>query len=117
MQFGESRRMLGGTVTPDQITLVQNSFKQVAPIRDEVSEQFYARLFELDPSLRRLFADDLTRQRHSLMLSLSVLIGSLRYIDGLAPSIQALARRHVAYGARPEDFGTVGAALLWTLSQ
>jgi len=104
-------------MTPDQITLVQNSFRQVAPIRDEVSAQFYARLFELDPSLRRLFPDDLTKQRHDLMVMLSVVIGSLRYIDGLVPSIQALARRHIAYGARPEHFQTVGAALLGTLSQ
>jgi len=104
-------------VTDDQIELVQLSFRQVMRSRETASMLFYDRLFELDPSLRRLFPDDLARQRHDLMVTLSVLIGNLRFIDGLVPSIQALARRHIAYGARPEHFPIVGAALLWTLSQ
>jgi len=104
-------------VTDDQIELVQLSFRQIMRRREAVAEQFYNRLFELDPSLRPLFRGDMTRQRHDLMVTLSVLIGSLRSIDGLVPSIQALARRHVAFGARPEHFQTVGAALVWALSQ
>ena len=104
-------------MTDDQIELVQLSFRQVMRSRETASMLFYDRLFELDPSLRRLFPDDLARQRHDLMVTLSVLIGNLRFIDGLVPSIQALARRHIAYGARPEHFPIVGAALLWTLSQ
>jgi hemoglobin-like flavoprotein len=111
------RRMLGRTVTPEQITLVQNTFRQIAPISDEAAELFYNRLFELDPSLRPLFPTDLSEQRRKLMQTLSVAVGSLRYIDGLVPTIEALARRHATYGVRPEHFDTVGAALLWTLSQ
>src|SRR5436190_2153695 len=87
------------SVTEDQIERVQLSFRQVMRTRDTTAESFYNRLFELDPSLRKLFPDNLARQRHDLMVTLSVLIGSLRYIDGLVPSIQALARRHIAYGA------------------
>jgi hemoglobin-like flavoprotein len=28
-----------------------------------------------------------------------------------------LGKRHVAYGVKPEDYDSVGAALLWTLEQ
>ncbi len=48
---------------------------------------------------------------------MSVVIGSLRYLDGIAPSIHALGRRHAAYGVKPQHFDTVGSALLWTLAQ
>jgi len=104
-------------VTPNQITLVQDSFQLVAPIADTASELFYTRLFELDPSVRPLFPTDIADQRRKLMQTLSVVIGSLRYLDGIAPSIHALGRRHAAYGVKPEHFDTVGSALLWTLAQ
>ncbi len=104
-------------MTPNQITLVQDSFQLVAPIADTASELFYTRLFELDPSVRPLFPTDIADQRRKLMQTLSVVIGSLRYLDGIAPSIHALGRRHAAYGVKPEHFDTVGSALLWTLAQ
>jgi len=104
-------------VTPNQITLVQDSFQLVAPIADTASELFYTRLFELDPSVRPLFPTDIADQRRKLMQTLSVVIGSLRYLDGIAPSIHALGRRHAAYGVKPEHFDTIGSALLWTLAQ
>jgi len=33
------------------------------------------------------------------------------------PAASALAKRHVAYGAKPEDYPVVGSALLWTLER
>ncbi|HWG04697.1 MAG TPA: globin domain-containing protein, partial [Beijerinckiaceae bacterium] len=38
-------------------------------------------------------------------------------IETIVPAAQALARRHVAYGVRPEHYAPVGAALVWTLEQ
>ncbi len=105
----------GATMTPDQIALVQNSFRQLWPIRETASSLFYARLFELDPALRQLFPADLSEQRSKLMQMLSVVIGALPFIDGLTPTIENLGRRHARYGVRAEHFDTVGEALLWTL--
>jgi hypothetical protein len=42
-------------MTPDQIRLVQESFRSVVPICDEAARIFYDRLFALDPALRPLF--------------------------------------------------------------
>ena len=33
------------------------------------------------------------------------------------PAASALAKRHVSYGAKPEHYPVVGAALLWTLEK
>ncbi len=54
-------------MTPNQAALVQESFRKVAPIADIAASVFYARLFELDPSLRALFKGDMKRQGTMLM--------------------------------------------------
>ena len=46
-----------------EISLVKSSFKKVAPIADQAAAIFYARLFELDPSLRALFHGDMADHR------------------------------------------------------
>ena len=104
-------------MTPEQMVLVQKSFRLVEPIADTAAELFYKRLFELDPSLRVLFPEDLRAQRRNLMQMLTIAVRGLRRLDAIVPAIQALGRRHAGYGVRPEHFDTVGAALLWTLAQ
>ena len=44
-------------------------------------------------------------------------VASLDRIESIVPEVKALGVRHVGYGVTPNDFPTVGAALLWTLEQ
>jgi hemoglobin-like flavoprotein len=104
-------------VTPDQKILVKESFGLVAPMADAAAELFYNRLFELDPSLRWLFHGDLREQGRKLMQMLGVAVHGLDRLEAIMPAVRALGRRHAGYGVRPEDFDTVGAALLWTLGK
>ena len=39
-------------MTPDQVTLVQQSYAKVAPISEQAAVLFYARLFEVAPSVK-----------------------------------------------------------------
>ena len=50
-----------------QTNLVQTSFAQVAPVAKTTATLIYDRLFELNPSLRGLFKEDLREQRMELM--------------------------------------------------
>jgi nitric oxide dioxygenase len=104
-------------VTPEQKTLVQQSFAQIVPIADTAAELFYGRLFELDPSLRLLFRGDMREQRRKLMQMIGIAVGGLDRLETIVPAVQALGRRHVGYGVTEAHFATVGAALLWTLEQ
>jgi hemoglobin-like flavoprotein len=104
-------------ISEQQITLVQSSFKDIAPIADVAAELFYARLFELDPTLRPMFRGDMKEQGRKLMQMLSVAVNGLNSLDKIVPAIQDLGKRHVGYGVREKDYQTVGAALLWTLEQ
>jgi hemoglobin-like flavoprotein len=104
-------------MTPRQIELVRSSFAVVEPIADAAATIFYCRLFDLDPSVRALFATDMTAQRRMLMQTLTMVIRSLDRLEKVVPAVEALGRRHTGYGVRPGDFETVGTALLDTLEE
>jgi methyl-accepting chemotaxis protein len=104
-------------LTPIQISLVQHSFSQVAPIAEAAAEMFYRRLFELDPTLSRLFKGDMKQQGQKLMQMIGAAVRGLDDLARLVPVVQQLGVRHNGYGVRPEHYDTVGAALLWTLQQ
>ncbi|HET9520442.1 MAG TPA: globin family protein [Candidatus Limnocylindrales bacterium] len=104
-------------MTPRQQQLIQTSFGQVAPIADQAAIIFYDRLFELDPSIRPMFAHtDMPAQRRNLMQTLTVVVKSIDRLETIVPAVEALGRRHAGYGVQPSHFATVGAALLDTLS-
>jgi hemoglobin-like flavoprotein len=104
-------------MTPQQVAQVQASFAQVAPIADQAAALFYGRLFEIAPEVRSLFRGDMDVQGRKLTTAIATVVDSLGEIDVVAPAISDLAKRHVAYGVRPEHYERVGAALLWTLEQ
>lgn len=104
-------------MTAHEITLVQSSFRAVAPIADQAAALFYARLFELDPALRALFRGDMQEQGRKLMSVLGLAVGSLEKLDQLLPAVRQLGVRHAGYGVDDGHYATVGAALLWTLEK
>jgi nitric oxide dioxygenase len=104
-------------MTPDQVSLVQDSFAKVAPISEQAAVIFYDRLFEVAPGVRSMFPADLTQQRKKLMATLAVVVNGLGDLQSVLPAASALAKRHVSYGAKPEHYPVVGSALLWTLEK
>jgi hemoglobin-like flavoprotein len=104
-------------MTPEQKTLVQSTFAQIAPNPDAVAALFYTRLFEIDPGLQPLFTSDMTEQGRKLMQMLTVAVRGLDRLDQLVPAVQQLGARHVQYGVQEAHYDTVAAALLWTLEK
>ena len=104
-------------MTPEQKTLVQDTFALVVPIAEDAAALFYDRLFQLDPGLRGLFHTDMRDQGRKLMQMLAIAVNSLDDLQKLVPALHALGRRHVAYGVTARSFEVVGEALLWTLEQ
>lgn len=104
-------------MSPHQITLVQQSYAKVVPIAAVAAELFYKRLFEIDPSAIPLFRGDMQQQGQRLMQMIGIAVKGLDRLDEIVGAVQALGRRHAGYGVVPAHYGTVGAALLWTLGQ
>jgi nitric oxide dioxygenase len=93
-------------MTPDQVTLVQQSFAKVAPISDQAAVIFYDRLFEIAPQVKAMFPSPL-----------AVVVNGLSNLESILPAASALATRHVSYGAKADHYPVVGSALLWTLEK
>lgn len=104
-------------MTPQQIELVQKSWEQVVPIAKDAAALFYNRLFELDPSLRKIFGDDIEEQGKKLMTVLTTVVRGLKKLEALEATVWRLGRRHAIYQVKEQDYGTVATALLWTLEQ
>ena len=104
-------------MTPQQIELVQASFKKVVPIAGTAADLFYDRLFEIAPAVRPMFPADLAEQKKKLIGMLATAVNSLHKLDTIVPAVQDLGRRHKGYGVTAEHYTPVGAALLWTLEQ
>jgi hemoglobin-like flavoprotein len=104
-------------MTEDQIALIQTSWAQVVPISDIAARLFYDRLFQVAPQVRPLFKGDMDEQRRMLMTMIGLVVKGLPKLAAIVPKIEALGRRHAAYGATPEHYAVVGDALLWTLRQ
>ena len=102
-------------MTPDQIALIKGTFDKVDA--NAAATAFYARLFEIAPGVRSLFASDLTAQGQKLMATLAVVVNGLDEIEAILPAVRELGARHADYGAEPAHYEAVGAALLWTLEQ
>jgi len=104
-------------MTPEQKTLVKESFEKVLPIADVAAELFYGRLFELDPSLRQLLHGDMKEQGRKLMTMIRVAVANLDRLDDIVPAVEALGERHARYGVEDSQYATVGEALIWTLQK
>ena len=104
-------------MTPNQVTLVQSSFKSVVPIATKAADLFYDRLFEIAPEVRQLFPADLSGQKIKLIGMLATVVSNLHRLDVILPTVRELGMRHRGYGVTPDHYEPVGASLLWALEQ
>ena len=103
-------------MTPQQIAIVQSTWEQIYPNANVAATMFYTRLFELDPTLRRLFPGDLRAQYRKLVAAIGLAVRSLGNPDRLGPVLDELGRRHAGYGVKDPHYSTVGVALVDTLA-
>lgn len=104
-------------MTPQQVALVQTSFKKVVPIAGTAADLFYNRLFEIAPETRSMFPADLKEQKGKLMAMLGTAVSNLHQLETILPAVKALGERHKGYGVTAAHYAPVGAALLWTLEK
>lgn len=104
-------------MNPHQIELVQSTWSKVLPISEKAADLFYNRLFEIDPSTKSLFTGDMKEQGRKLMQMIDIAVEGLPKLDTIVPELQSLGKRHAKLGVENDHYGSVGAALLWTLEQ
>jgi hemoglobin-like flavoprotein len=107
----------GLMMTRDQRQLVIDTLDRLHGEVGPLSLLLYGKLFELDPSTRRLFHNDLTAQGSKLMDTLDAVAASLDRFDSMRPRLAKLGRLHASYGVLPRHYDTVINALLWAFGQ
>ncbi|WP_017327717.1 globin family protein [Synechococcus sp. PCC 7336] len=100
------------------VELLESSFAKIKPSGPQFAASFYTNLFESAPAAKPLFAHvDPESQQKKLLASLVLVVENLRNGDVLGSTLRGLGARHVQYGALPEHYPLVGAALLQTFEQ
>ena len=106
-----------GSISKDDIDLVQHSFMRIEPLSMVVGRTFYERLFETNPEIKPLFKGDLESQGEQLMDMIGTAVAGLDDLEKLIPILQELGARHRKYGVEVSHYGAVAEALIWTLEQ
>jgi hemoglobin-like flavoprotein len=104
-------------MTPQQVTLVQDSFRKIMPIAGTAADLFYDHLFEIAPAVRSLFPDNLVAQKKKFIVMLATAVNNLDQIGKVIPAVEELGRRHASYGVVDKYYGSMGTALIWALEQ
>ena len=104
-------------MTPQQIDLVQSSFKKVVPIAGTAADLFYDRLFEIAPEVRSMFPQDLSEQKKKLMAHARHRRRQPAQARDDPSGGEGPRQRHKGYGVTAAHYAPVGAALLWTLEK
>jgi hypothetical protein len=66
----------------------------VEPIADTAADIFYGKMFSTEPSYRKLFPEDMAKQKKALMEMLAMAVEGITNLDELVPKVQDLGRRH-----------------------
>jgi hemoglobin-like flavoprotein len=105
------------TMTATQRRLLRDSFELLRQDARPFTLLFYGKLFEMDPSARRLFHNDIALQGRKLIDTLAAVVGSLDDFQPMRSNLAELGRKHAGYGVRPEQYEILTSALLWSMGQ
>jgi hemoglobin-like flavoprotein len=104
-------------MTPDDIRMVQESWRKVEPVKEIAAALFYTRLFELDPPLREVCGDDLRDSYRRFIQVVGATVHGLARVDMLLPAVREFGIRHPLPGEIEQHHANVASALLWMLDK
>ncbi|KAA6185472.1 hemin receptor [Thiohalocapsa marina] len=104
-------------MTPEETTLVRDSWNRLVSTPEQAAGLLYNRLFQLYPELQPLFKGEMDEQGLKLMRMIGRAVQALDDLEPLDRVIKMMGARHCGYGVRDEDYEKVGEALFWALQQ
>lgn len=104
-------------MTQSEKQMIRDSYEQIRTYQESVFMLFYGRMFQLDPSIKPMFKNDMREQSKKLVDTLDILVGSLDGLEKLLPAVRELGRSHAGYGVKPHHYETLASAMLWAFGQ
>jgi hemoglobin-like flavoprotein len=106
------------TMIAERRRLVIESWKLLAPNAEQAGAAIYRRLFEIDPTLRPLFAGTLMDgQVQKVVTMMDLIVQWLDVPERLVPVLKQLGERHAKYGVQDEHYGKMNTAILGALEE
>lgn len=102
-------------MTDRNILIIKTSWSYILSQPENPGHVFYDKLFEIAPCLKSMFKSDMEQQMVKLKDMITFMVTHLQDMSKIRSEIDALARRHAHYGAKPEHYKTVGNALIQTM--
>ena len=106
-----------GFARPNHVLLVQATVAPLFLDAGGFARRFYPRFFRAAPEVEHLFVNGTAAQGEMLEFMLRSLVVGLGRANHLALGLQALGKRHVAYGVEPRHYGVFKRALLETVEE
>lgn len=97
--------------------LIRESYTQIQPRAEEVTQFFYAMLFVVAPATRELFPVNMQVQRSRFFRALMHVVQNIDRPDELVPFLRQLGRDHRKFGVLARHYDAMGTALVTTLKQ
>ncbi len=104
------------SLSDDEIELLRDSLFALQEQKQLAASVFYENLFEIDPSLRPMFEEDLTEQSNKALFAFGAVVAQIHDLDVCREMTRGLAKRHVGYGVLPEHYPKVGDAVIATVT-
>jgi len=104
-------------LSSQEIKTVQKTFGGTDMPPELAIRSLFDSLFELDPSLRFMFPEDLSDLVRRFSFMLGFLVHRLDDWDSIVPRLTNLGIRHHSYGVRIKHYETMGRALMNTLEK
>jgi nitric oxide dioxygenase len=99
-------------MTDDEVDLLHLGLRLMRERKELAAALFYPRLFEIAPDTRPLFSDDIIGQTEKTIFACAAVVGQIQEVDREGSLCSELAKRHVAYGVKPQHYPLVGKAVL-----
>ncbi len=103
------------SLSEEEIELLHDSLLVMQEKKELAASVFYENLFEIDPSLRPMFGQDLTEQSNKALFAFGAVVAQIHDLDLCRDMTRGLAKRHVNYGVLPEHYPKVGDAVIATV--
>lgn len=106
------------SLAPETVAELRESWRIAAPQGEALTARFYEILFATLPKAAAMFSGtDMHGQGAKLGAALTLVVREADNPGKLLPVLHELGRRHDAYGVTPEDYETVGAALVSAMAE
>lgn len=100
------------------VETLESSFVLLAPVAEDMINQFYTNLFEQYPGVIPLFENTTQKQQvQKLLGAIKLTIENLRNPDKLVPVLVAMGERHQGYGAEAAHYQAVAETLLGVMEE